>query len=168
MTCKIVGYVNYSTILWRVLASAIKLCNHSPISSWMNSVMPMLHALMGTKQTSFSYQKRCNMARIYNPVEMNSSLTMQQLVKQVKPMEVVIITVLTIIYTSICLTPPTITVVLHVQVKYHVFLTPRMPQQYLGILSSTIDISTAQMLKTTIWVRAHILAVGSIEIRVVR
>jgi len=75
--------------------------------------MPTHHAYTETKQTSLSYQTRQNMSRKLKRVEMDFSMTMQEPVEQVKATEVVIMTVLTIMQTTIC---PTI-VEISLQVK---------------------------------------------------
>jgi hypothetical protein len=76
--------------------------------------MPTHHAYTETKQTSLSYQKRQNMLKKLNRVEMDFSMTTQEPVEQVKATEVVIMTVLTMIQTTIC--PTTVEVSLQVQV----------------------------------------------------
>jgi len=78
--------------------------------------MPTHHAYTETKQTSLSYQKRQNISRKLKRVEMDFSMTTQEPVEQVKAMEVVIMTVLTMIQITICLTLPTVEVSLQVQV----------------------------------------------------
>jgi hypothetical protein len=59
--------------------------------------MPMQDVSTETKQTSLNYQKRQNMSRKLKRVEMDFSMTMEEPVEQVKAMEVVIMTVLTMI-----------------------------------------------------------------------
>jgi hypothetical protein len=76
--------------------------------------MPTHHAYTETKQTSLSYQKRQNMSRKLKRVEMDFSMTTQEPLEQVKATEVVIMTVLTMIQTTICPTP--VEVSLQVQV----------------------------------------------------
>ena len=90
--------------------------------------MPMLHAYKETQQTSLSYQKRRNISRkstvemyfskhkTMKLVEMDFSMTMQEPVEQVKAMEMVIMTVLTMMQTTICLTLTTVKVSLQEQV----------------------------------------------------
>jgi len=90
--------------------------------------MPMLHAYKETKQTSLSYQKRRNISRkstveidftkhiTMKRVEMDFSMTTQEPVEQVKAMEMVIMTVLTMIQTTICPTLTTVKVSLQDQV----------------------------------------------------
>jgi hypothetical protein len=59
--------------------------------------MPTDHADMETKQTTLCNPKRENMSRRFEQVEMHFSITTQEPVEQVKAMEVVIMTVLTMI-----------------------------------------------------------------------
>jgi hypothetical protein len=76
--------------------------------------MPTHHVYRETKQTSLNYQKRRNMSRKLNWVEMDFYITTQEPVEQVKATEVVIMTVLTMIQNTIC--PTTVEVSLQVQV----------------------------------------------------
>ena len=88
----------------------------------------MLHAYNETKQTSLSYQKRRNISRkstveidfpkhiTMKRVEMDFSMTTQEPVEQVKAMEMVIMTVLTMIQTTIRPTLTTVKVSLQDQV----------------------------------------------------
>ena len=78
--------------------------------------MPTDHVYTETKQTSLNYQKRRNMSRKLKRVAMHFSFTMQEPVKQVKVMEVVIKSVLTIIQTTFCPTLTRVEVSLQVQV----------------------------------------------------
>jgi hypothetical protein len=78
--------------------------------------MPTHHAYMETKQTSLSNQKRQNMTMKLQRVEMNISMTTQEPVEQVNTTEVVIITVLLSIQTTICMSLTTINVRLQGQV----------------------------------------------------
>jgi len=78
--------------------------------------MPTHHAYTETKQTSSSYQNRQNMSRKLKRVEMDFSMTTQELAEQVKATEVVIMTVLTMIQITICPTVTTVEVSLQVQV----------------------------------------------------
>jgi hypothetical protein len=78
--------------------------------------MPTHHAYTETKQTSLSYQKRQNMSRKLKWVEMDFFMTTQEPVEQVKVTEVVIMTVLTMIQTTICPRLTTVEVSLQVQV----------------------------------------------------
>jgi hypothetical protein len=71
---------------------------------------------METKQTSLSNQKRQNMTMKLQRVEMNISMTTQEPVEQVNTTEVVIITVLLSIQTTICMSLTTINVRLQGQV----------------------------------------------------
>jgi hypothetical protein len=76
--------------------------------------LPTHHSYTVTKETSLSYQKIQNMVRKLKRVEMDFSMTLQEAVQQVKATEVVIMTVLMMIQTTIC--PTTVEVFLHVQV----------------------------------------------------
>jgi hypothetical protein len=90
--------------------------------------MPTLHAYKETKQTSLSYQKRRNISwkltvemnfsklKTMKRVETDFSMTTQEPVELVTATEVVIITVLRIIQTTICPTLTSIEVSLQVQV----------------------------------------------------
>jgi hypothetical protein len=90
--------------------------------------MPTLTAYKETKQTSLSYQKRRNISRKSTVemdfskqktmirVAMDCSMTTQEPVEQVKATEVVIMTGLTMIQTTICPTLTTVEVSLQVQV----------------------------------------------------
>jgi hypothetical protein len=78
--------------------------------------MPAHHAHTETRQTTLSYQKRQNMLRKLKRVEMHFSMTAQEPVEQVKATEVVIMTVLTMIQTTLCPTLTTVEVSLEVQV----------------------------------------------------
>ena len=78
--------------------------------------MPTHHVYMETKQTSLNYQKRQNISRKLKRAGMDFSMTTQEPVKQVKPTEVVIMTVPTMIQTTFCLTPTIVKVPLQVQV----------------------------------------------------
>jgi hypothetical protein len=76
----------------------------------------MHHVYTETKQTSSNYQKRWSMSRKLNRVEMDYSMTTQEPVEQVNATEVVIITVLTVIQTTFCLTLTIVEVPLQVPV----------------------------------------------------
>jgi hypothetical protein len=69
---------------------------------------------METKQTSLNYQKKPNISRKLKRVEIYFSMTTQEPVQQEKATEVLIMTGLTMIQTTIC--PTTAEVSLHVQV----------------------------------------------------
>jgi len=120
---------------------------------------PTLHAYKETKQTSLSYQKRRNISRkstvemdfskhkTMKRVEMDFSMTTQEPVEQVKAMQMVIMTVLTMIQTTICPTLTTVEVSLQEQVWDHGLLTRKMHHRCPEKLLSTIDISAAKMTK---------------------
>jgi hypothetical protein len=78
--------------------------------------MPTHHVYTETKQTSLNYQKRQNMSRKLKRVEMDFSMTMQETGEYVKAMEIVIMTVLTMIQITICPTLTTVEVSLQVEV----------------------------------------------------
>jgi hypothetical protein len=79
------------------------------------------------------------MSRKLKRVEMDFSMTTQELVKQVKATEVVIMTVLMIIQTTICSTLTTAKVSMQVQACHHVILTRRMHHWCQAKLSSTMN-----------------------------
>jgi len=79
----------------------------------MKRGIPSHHAYMETKQTSSSHQNRQIMSRKLKRVETDFSMTTQEPVTQVKATDVVIITVLTMIPTTIRLM--TVEVSLHIQ-----------------------------------------------------
>ena len=72
------------------------------------------YAYTQPNQTSLTCQKRQNMSRKLKWMEMDFCMTTQKPVEQVKATEVVIMTVLMLIQTTICLI--TVEVSLHVQV----------------------------------------------------
>jgi hypothetical protein len=76
--------------------------------------MPTHHAYRETKQTSLNYERRQHMSRELTRGEMDFSMTTEKPVEQVKATDMVIMTVLTIIQTTIC--PTTVEVSLQVQV----------------------------------------------------
>ena len=91
--------------------------------------MPMQHAYMGTTQISLSYQKRQNMVRKLKQVQMNIAITTEKPVKQVMDTELMIITVLMMIQTTICHTLTTGEVSLQVPMWSHVLLMRWMHHQ---------------------------------------
>jgi plastocyanin domain-containing protein len=64
--------------------------------------MPMHHVYMETKQTSLNYEKRWNISSKSKQVEMNFSMTTVERLEQVQAMEVVILSVKTMIQTTFC------------------------------------------------------------------
>jgi len=100
--------------------------------------MPTLQAYKDTKRTSLSYQKRRNIMRestvemdfskhktSMERAEMDISMNTQETVEQVKATQVVIMTVLTMIQTTICPMLTIVEVSQQVQVCDHVLLTRR-------------------------------------------
>jgi len=85
------------------------------------------------------------MLRKLKRVEMDFSMTTQEPIEQVKAMEVVFMTLLMMIQTTICRTLTTVKVSLQVEVWDHVLLTRRMPHRCPGKPSSTINISAGNM-----------------------
>jgi len=106
--------------------------------------MPPYHVYMETKQTSLSYQKRQNMWRKWKRVEIEFSITTQEPVGQVKAMELVIMTELTMIKTAICPTLIAVEVSLQVHVGDRILLMRRIHHQCPAKQSSTIVISGAK------------------------
>jgi len=125
--------------------------DHSQLSFSMVIRMATVNAHTKMKQLPLGYQKRRHMSRKLNKMDMVWFLTTQIPNVPVKAMEVIIITVLTMIPTTIGLMLITIKVPLHVIVSDQVILRRMMHHRFPEKQLSTNNISAMKMTNPATW-----------------
>ena len=158
-----VGYVHDSTTLWRIWDPAFQVVRSQSDVIFDKERNAHASCLQGDQTDIFElpeeteYIQKSTVEMDFSKhntvkqVEMDFSITMQEPVEQVKAMEVVIMTVLTMIQITICPTLTTVKVSLQEHVRDHVFLMRKMHHRCPEKPSSTIDISIVKMTKPAEW-----------------